>query len=306
MLATPCLFTLRRVAGFLYLLFIQSKVVSHYMDKVKILRSFLRCVSFCTADSYDIPSLAAYFRKKGYFIRISRDFLHVTNLKRQGDIFFFNHGSFVCWGFKKNFEARLVDAVKEFSVHPLSHVESDHFYFRYGDETTIDTHERLRLDIITLDSSDAQIKLAISYGLAQSIKLEAFEEAIQQAIKKNSYLPEEIATHGIISLSRRAIFKRMGEIFIARSSININIEYLDAPEFFWRNPSLEPFYIMTKKFLDIQSRVMALNQKLDVLQELLDILNSQVQHRYSSLLESIIILLIAVEIIISLFQFHVV
>ena len=63
---------------------------------------------------------------------------------------------------------------------------------------------------------------------------------------------------------------------------------------------------MIKKFLDIQSRVMALNQKLDVLQELLHILNSQVQHRHSSLLESIIIILIAVEIIMSLFQFHLV
>ena len=39
----------------------------------------------------------------------------------------------------------------------------------------------------------------------------------------------------------------MGEIFIARSSINLNIEYLDVPEFFWRNPTLEPFYIMTKE-----------------------------------------------------------
>lgn len=276
------------------------------MHKAKILRSFLRCVAFCTADSYDILGLATYFRKKGYFTRVSRDFLHVSNLKRQGDIFFFQHGCFVTWGYKKKFEERLIELIKDYSVHPSPSIESDLFYYQYGEETTIDTHERLRLDIITLDSQESQIKLAISYGLAQSIKLEAFEEAIKEAIKKNNYLPEEIATRGIISLSRRAIFKRMGEIFIARSSINLNIEYLDAPEYFWRNPSLEPFYIMTKKFLDIPSRVMALNQKLDVLQELLDILNSQVQHRYSSLLESIIILLIAVEIIISLFQFHVV
>lgn len=276
------------------------------MHKTKTLRSFLRCVSFCTADSYDILGLATLFRKKGYFTRISRDYLHVTNLKRPGDIFFFNHGCFVCWGFKKKFEDKVLELIKEFTIHPLQNIETDHFHYRYGEETTIDTHERLRLDIITLDSEDSQIKLAISYGLGQSIKLEAFEEAIKEAIKKNGHLPEEIATRGIISLSRRAIFKRIGEIFLARSSININIEYLDAPEFFWRNPSLEPFYIMTKKFLDIPSRVMALNQKLDVLQELLDILNSQVQHRYSSLLESIIILLIAVEIIISLFQFHVV
>lgn len=274
------------------------------MQNEKALKSFLRCVSFCTADSYDLLGLGSFFKKKGYVTRISRDALHVSN--KSGDIFFFNHGCFVCWGFKKSFEDKLIEQVREFSTHPLVHIETDHFYYQYGEITKIDTHERLRLDMITLESEEHQIKLAISYGLAQSIKLEAFEEAIKVAIKVNSYLPEEIATRGTISLSRRAIFKRMGEIFIARSSINLNMEYLDAPEFFWRNPNLEPFYVMIKQFLDIPSRVMALNQKLDVLQELLDILNSQVQHRHSSLLESIIILLIAVEIIISLWQFHVV
>lgn len=273
---------------------------------MKLLRSFLRCVSFCTAGSYDLLGLASFFKKKGYFTRISRDALHVTNIKRPGDIFFFNHGCFVSWGFRKGFENKLLEYVKDFSIQPLVSIEADHFYYRYGEETTIDTHEKMRLDIITLDSEDSKIKLAISYGLAQSIKLASFEESIKDAVKKNSCLPEEIASRGTISLSRRAIFKRMGEIFITRSSINLNIEYLDAPEFFWRNPNLEPFYIMPKKFLDIPSRVMALNQKLDVLQELLDILNSQVQHRHSSLLESIIILLIMVEIMFSLFQVHLV
>lgn len=276
------------------------------MNELKSLRSFLRCVSFCTADSYDILGLSNYFRKKGYFTRLLRDVLHVTNLKRPGDMFFFNHGCFVCWGYKKKFEDNMLEIVKEYSKRPSLHIETDNFYYHYDQKMEIDTHEKLRLDIITLDSEDSQIKLAISYGLAQSIKLEAFEEAIQETIRANNKLPEEIATRGEISLSRRSIFKRIGEIFIARSSINLNIEYLDAPEFFWRNPGLEPYYIMTKKYLDIPSRVMALNQKLDLLQELLDILNGQVQHKYSSLLESIIIVLIVVEILISLFQLHVV
>lgn len=276
------------------------------MNELKSLRSFLRCVSFCTADSYDILGLSHYFRKKGYFTRLLRDVLHVTNLKRQGHMFFFNHGCFVCWGYKKKFEDNILEVVKEYSIRPSEHIETDNFYYHYGQEVVIDTHEKLRLDIITLESEDSQVKLAISYGLAQSIKLEAFEEAIQETIRANNNLPQEIASRGEISLSRRAIFKRTGEIFIARSSINLNIEYLGAPEFFWRNPNLEPYYIMTKKYLDIPSRVMALNQKLDVLQELLDILNSQVQHKYSSLLESIIIVLIVVEILISLFQLHVV
>lgn len=276
------------------------------MQNAKILQSYLRCGAFCTADSYDLLGLASYFKRRGYLTRLSKDFLHVTNAKKPGDLFFFSHGCFVTWGFKKSYEDKLLTVVKEFSIEQMRNTESDHFYYLYGNETTLDTDERMRLDIVTLESEDAQIKLAISYGFAQSIKLEGFEEEIKEAIKKNSYLPEEIATRGVISLSRRAIFKRMGEIFIARSSINLNIEYLDTPEYFWRNPRLEPYYMMAKQFLDIPSRVSALNQKLDVLQELLDILNSQVQHRHSSLLESIIILLIFVEIMISLFQLHVV
>jgi len=274
------------------------------MQNIRSLRSLSRCVSFCTADSYDILGLANFFKKKGYNVRLTRDVLHVSNQKH-GDIFFFNYGCFVSWGFKKFYEVKLLEYVREFSIQPLKVIESDNVYYRSGEETRIDTDEKSRLDIYTLNSMDAQIKLAISYGLAQSIKLEAFEEAIKDAIKMNHQLPEEIAARGAISLSRRAIFKRIGEIFIARRSINLNIEYLEMPEFFWRNPNLEPYYIMTKKFFDLEGRVMALNQKLDVLQELLDILNSQVQHRHSSLLESIIILLILIEIIVSLFQFHI-
>lgn len=276
------------------------------MQDQRLLKGFSRCVSFCTAGSYDLLGIANYFRKRGYDTRLLRDVLYVSNQKRPGDLYFFNHGSFVAWGFKKKAEDKLLEELKAFAIHPLTTIETDHFYYHVTTDTIIDVDEKYHLDIINLESDDPMLKLAISYGLAQSIKLETFEEAIQVAIRAHSHLPDEIALRGEISLSRRAIFKRIGEIFIARSSINLNIEYLDVPEFFWRNPNLESYYVMAKQYLDIPSRVMALNQKLDVLQELLDILNSQVQHRHSSLLESIIILLIFVEIIISLFQLHVV
>ena len=158
------------------------------MHNSKAFRSFLRCVSFCTADSYDILALAGFFRKKGYFTHLLRDSLHITNPKRPGDIFIFNHGCFVCWGFGKKFEEKLLNYIKPFAINPLQAIESDHFYYEYGEKVAINTQEKQRLDVITLDSQDPQVKLAISYGLAQSIKLEAFEEATKGAIKKNSYL----------------------------------------------------------------------------------------------------------------------
>lgn len=265
----------------------------------------MRCVAFCTASAYDLTGIANSFKRKGYIVKQSRDVVHVASIKTSADIFFFNHGSFVCWGTKKPQEQKLLQHVKDFSIDPANAIQMDHFCYRLGEDTSIDAHERFKIDVITLDSDNPQIKLAMSYGLAQSIKLEAFEDAIQETIRKNSLLPAEIARRGMVRLTRTSLFQRIGEIFIARSSINLSSEYLDVPEFFWRNPNLEPYYVMTQKFLDIPGRVSALNQKLDVLQELLDILNSQVQHRHSSLLETIIIILIAVEIMISLFQFHV-
>jgi uncharacterized Rmd1/YagE family protein len=265
-----------------------------------IKKSFMRCVSYCTASAYDLAALSASYKRKGYISKLYRDVLHISSMDTPVDLFFFNHGSIVCWGLKKKQEQQWLERLKKFSSDPLQIIETDHFCFRFGEDTTIDTHERFKVDVITLDSDNPQIKLAISYALGQSVKLEAFEEAIKLNIKKNAPLPQEIAARGSIKLSRNSISKRMGEIFIARSSINLNSEYLDMPEFFWRNPNLEPFYEMSKKFLDIPNRVVALNQKLDVLQELLMILNTQVEHRHSSLLEMIIIILIVVEITVTL------
>jgi uncharacterized Rmd1/YagE family protein len=265
-----------------------------------IKKSFMRCVSYCTASGYDLAGLAASYKRKGYISKLSRDVLHISSMDTPVDIFFFNHGSTVFWGLQKKQEQQWLERLKKFSQVPLPIMETDHFCFRFGEDTVIDTHERFKVDIITLDSDNPQIKLAISYALAQSVKLEAFEEAIKMNIQKNAPLPEEIAARGSIKLSRNSISRRMGEIFIARSSINLNSEYLDMPEFFWRNPNLEPFYEMSKKFLDIPNRVVALNQKLDVLQELLMILNTQVEHRHTSLLEMIIIILIVVEITVTL------
>jgi uncharacterized Rmd1/YagE family protein len=267
-------------------------------------KTFMRCVAYGTASAYDLTALSNSFKRKGFTSKLARDVFHISSIDSPIDLFFFNHGSFVCWGLKRYQEKKWLERLKTFSINPLAVIEVDHFGFRISpeEETSIDAHDRFNLDIITLDSDNPQVKMAVSYAVAQSIKLETFEDAIQQAVRMNNHLPEEIATKGMISLSRRSIFKRMGEIFIARSSINLSSEYLDVPEFFWRNPNLEPYYIMTKKFLEIPSRVTALNQKLDVLQELLAILNTQLQHHHSSLLEMIIIILILVEISISVFH----
>lgn len=262
----------------------------------------MRCSSFCTAESYSLSAIAEFFKNKKFKTKFHREVLYVSGVSGVGDAFFFSYGCFIVWGLKKRQEEQLINEIKSFSKEPLKQIKIDRFIFRYGLDTTIENHERFNADIITLEDADVKRKLAISYGLSQAIQLEYYEDSTIEAIKKNNYLSEELAKRGKISLSRKDISKRMGEIFLARSSVNLNSEFLDVPEYFWRYPNFEEYYKMITKYLDLHGRVDTLNQKLNVLHELFDMLTAQLQHRYSSMLEIAIIALIFVEILINVFH----
>lgn len=260
----------------------------------------MRCISYCPTENYKLSAIAGFFRAQGYNVKQLRKVLYLTHPQKTGDIFIFAYGCLVTWGLKKNEEKALLEQLMPFSINPLPTIELSRFIYRYGDYTEITTHDRFNVDLIILESDSVQLKLAFSYGLAQSIQLESYESAVQKTIEENAHFPEQLAKKGFIALSQKEISKRMGKIFLARSSINLNSEYLAAPEYFWEHANLEDYYNMSEKFLDIPRRVSALNQKLDVLHELFEMLSTQLQHRHANMLEIIIIILILVEIIISL------
>ncbi|MBU0745066.1 MAG: RMD1 family protein [Gammaproteobacteria bacterium] len=260
----------------------------------------MRCSSFCQTERYRLGPIANFFRNSGHTIKQQRKVLHISHPSKEYDVFIFSYGCLVAWGLKNQEEKQFLEQLKSFAINQLPNIEIDRFIYRYGNHVEMSTHERFNIDIIILESDNAQLKLALSYGLAQSIQLESYESSVQKTIEENSHYPDELAKKGRISLSQKEISRRMGQIFLARNYINLNSEYLAAPEYFWEHPSFEDHYNMCEKFLDIPRRVKTLNQKLDVLHELFDMLTGQLQHRHSNMLEIIIIALIAFEIIITL------
>lgn len=267
----------------------------------------MRCESFCVAGSYNLQAIANFFAQKGYIInQHGKKVLHLSSAaNKEYNIFIFSHGSLVAWGIDETESYKIIEELKPFSNNSLTHIETGDFEFRYGSETKIFVDKEFNQDVIVLKSSEPDLKLAISYGLAQSIKLESFEQTVQNAVNKNVYLADELSSRGKIPLTRREISKCIGEIFKVKSLVNLNSEYLDIPEYFWERPALENYYIITIKFLDLNKRVIALNQRLNVLQDLFDVLNNQLQHLHSTTLEWTIIILIFIEIIIMLIYYTV-
>ncbi len=266
----------------------------------------MRCISYCIAKALKIADIHAFFKPLTNFqTKLFRNVLHIAvsdhlPLNHSGDIFCFPQGCIIFWGLRRAQELEFLALIEKFSDSLLEKTEMDSFSFHMDTETKLYIHHRFNIDIIALSSTSVPLKLAISYGLAQSIKLASYEESLQKTIQANLNISEQLSARGGISLSRRAILKRMGEIFVERSYINLSSEYLEMPEYFWQYPNLETYYLLVEKYLDMPRRVSALNRKLDVLHEMFDMLNNQLQHSHSSILEMIVIGLIMVEIAISL------
>lgn len=257
----------------------------------------MRCISYCTASSYDIPRLFQFLLNKGP-AQLFRDVIHIEfkkDKKTSGDVFYFSYGVIVSWGLTEAEEKICLSYVKGFEKEPTHKVEIDEFSYVYGDALSIEKDE------IVLQNKNILSKLAVSYGVAQSAKLTIFEDLIQKTIGLTKDLPTELARKGKISLSKKAISKKIGELFIKRSFINLHSEILDIPDFFWDYPELEPFYRKSAHYLDVGKRGDILNKRLAVIHELFEILSGELNHQHASRLEWIIIVLIVIEVILDIF-----
>ncbi|CAI5714135.1 unnamed protein product [Peronospora destructor] len=209
---------------------------------------------------------------------------------QQKDAFYFATGCAVFWGLTRAEEQAHLVALAIFSVGPVKQVEVEDMDYMYGDSSIICN------DAITLSSNRASEKLAVSFAMAQSSKLDVFEERVEETIRETKHVPLNLAATGSIQYSQGDISKLIGRLFIERSDVNLNSDMLDEPDFFWEDDEYEPLYKKVMKYLSVDNRVQILNTRLDILRELLDVLSQQLAHQHDTKLEMIVIWLIVAEV----------
>lgn len=181
---------------------------------------------------------------------------------QQKDAFYFATGCAVFWGLTRAEEQAHLVALGTFSVGPVKQVEVEDMDYMYGDASLICN------DAITLSSNRASEKLAVSFAMAQSSKLDVFEERVEDTIRETKHVPQNLAATGSIQYSQSDISKLIGRLFIERSDVNLNSDMLDEPDFFWEDDEYEPLYKKVMKYLSVDNRVQILNTRLDILREL--------------------------------------
>ncbi|CAK5272895.1 unnamed protein product [Mycena citricolor] len=222
----------------------------------------------------------------------------------EAEIFLFEYGTVVIWGMTEAQERRFLSSIKRFENErlPADAIEMEDLNFYYAN------YSRIYNDVITLRKGSSYMsvrgidnlsiasdmlgrtKLSLSHALAQSVKISLFEQLISSNIEETKDIPEIIATSGKVGMPHKEIMQKIGQLFLLRTNINTVGSVLDSP----------PLYEAARSYLEIPQRINLLNTRVEVLQDLLDLLKESVSSRHSERLEEIVIALIAIEVVLGI------
>lgn len=293
-----------------------------------------RCKAYCTAQTYDLQRLLKMLEPPHFKISIRGKVVHVQyyhnitngNLRSPPgyipmsrpelarfpsmlgdsvesdpcppkDVFFFEDGAFVCWGMSESEEQIWLKFVEILQTTPVETISEYLIVFQDSEAGVVEDCAVLGQD----NEHIAEQQLAFSYSLVRSVKLDVSERGMERMLYTMRDVPRNLK-QGILPTSHECQ-KVIGEQLELRGSVNLYSELSATPEYYWEAPpQFEKLFEAMEENLDIENRVTLLNERLSHAQEITDIARSYLHHRETRWSEIAIILLIAVEIVLTLLK----
>ena len=170
-------------------------------------------------------------------------------------------------------------------------------------EATPDGEEKALPDgrLAVKDLSEARL-LVIADVLAKSVALGRDERRVNAVFDTIEPFAAELAARGSPPWKRKSMLELMGQTLLVRHRVSGRVAVDDKPDVLWDRPDLERLYARLEDEDDLTPRARTLNAKIDVIGETARALTDLIDAARSVRLEWTIIILIAMEIILTLFQ----
>ena len=212
-------------------------------------------------------------------------------------ILFYNFGSVVFFNATDKEIEQEMARISEFRTPSDTMRTSDNFLIEINESgQNKASFDKLEVRTLTYDS----IKIA-SVLLAQSTALEYYEILIENLLERTNRYTRQLEKEGKYLEQNEDLIKFIGMCMNSRQDIISNLYIVDSPDEVWENNELERLFTELKALLDIDVRYRALDHKIQIIQESVEIIVDLAKSRRMTQLELVIIGLFALDIIISIF-----
>jgi required for meiotic nuclear division protein 1 len=166
----------------------------------------------------------------------------------------------------------------------------------------IGTQDRFDFDFVELRKLTPQSLSMVALTVGQSAALETYEINSDSMLRDSADFMQRLEKIGSVPLSAKVLLKFIGSAASTRQSIVSNLAILDPPEETWRSHDLQKLFKEAQQCFDIDVRFRALDRKLTLVQDNIEILANLVSSRRANILEVLITALIALELILALIK----
>ena len=144
--------------------------------------------------------------------------------------------------------------------------------------------------------------ILIAEALAKSVVLARDEHEVAEVFDLIEPFVRKLARSGESPGGRRTILKHIGNALLVQQRVSCRAAIAEKPDVLWDRPGLERLYAKLEDEYELQERAHALTRKLAVIAETAQALTDLIDTRRSLRLEVIIVVLIALEIVFTIYQ----
>jgi required for meiotic nuclear division protein 1 len=205
----------------------------------------------------------------------------------------FDYGSVVFFGVDNYEQTNIITAVRTILNLDSTELRRENFAVEIDPQASYKViFDRLIIKEITMD-----IAKIIMLNIAQSVALDYYIEQSNILLDQTYQFTLELAEKGKFSIKGKKLLKYIGRLLNLKNKIAQNIYIFDSPNLTWNDEYLNVINNDLSRELDIKLRHNSLQESLNTVRENLEILKDINQHSHSNMLELIVIVLIAIEII---------
>ncbi|MDL2283738.1 RMD1 family protein [Oxalobacter sp. OttesenSCG-928-P03] len=210
----------------------------------------------------------------------------------------YRHGVAVFFGVDPLYEAVVRERLKSLVGEPYDDPEMEEITVR------VDPTERegMRGNTVFISEVSVERLQIIADVLAKSIVLAEYEAKIAQNFDRIEPLAKNMEHSGRISGTAKELLQSIGAMLLSEHLMVGRVNIPEKPEVLWENPALQGLYSRLEDEFEILERHVAMERKLNLISRTAETLLDLLNNRHSIRLEWYIIILIAVEIVLSLYS----
>lgn len=220
---------------------------------------------------------------------------------RAGDglVVVYRFGAVVFVGVAQAAQEEVLVALRDRVLEPAHNPEVESLLFAADarGEDAIAASGRLSL----IDACDERLFI-VSHVLAKSVALADHERYMSRVFEQIEPFAQALAATGATALSSNRMLQLLGESLVAQTRMVGRVEVHEKPDLLWDRPDLQRLYARLADEYELDDRARALGRKLQVIEETAGTLADYSDARRMLRLEIAIVALIALEIVLSLYD----